>query len=84
MAHYCKNCRHSPAIILKEAIGFFGPEGLGLEVKEEMQGETECSASLKAAKGYIYIKACKTENGSEVEVETRKWDDHVTQFLEKV
>ncbi len=83
MAHYCKICRYPPAKILQEAIEFFGPDGLGLQVKEKVQEKNECSASLKAGNIYIYIKACEKENGSEVEVETCKWDDHVTQFLEK-
>ena len=85
MAHYCKICRYPPVIILQEAIEFFGPDGLGLQVKERVQEKNECSASLKADNIYIYIyiKACEKENGSEVEVETCKWDDHVTQFLEK-
>lgn len=84
MAHYCKNCQHPPAIVLHEAIRFFGPEGLGLQVKENVQEKTECSASLKADNGYVYVKASERDRGSEVEVETREWDEQVTQFLEKV
>ena len=84
MAHYCKNCQSPPSIILQKAIEFFGPDGLGLQVKEEIQEKTECSASLKARNGHIYVKACEIEKGSEIEVETRDWDEHVTQFLEKV
>ncbi len=84
MAHYGKNSRSAPAIVVREAVNFFGSEGLGLPIKEEIKDKNECCASFECGDGHIFVKACKKEKGSEVEVETHRWDDHVQQFLEKI
>lgn len=84
MAHYCKNCKYSPGVVLQEAIKFFGPDGLGLRIKEEVKERKEYCACLEADKGHIFIKARRKEKGTEVEVETHKWDHELKQFLEKV
>lgn len=84
MAHYCKNSKSNPSTILQEAVKFFGPDGLGLQVKEEVEGKDECCASLSSSSRHIFVKAIKNGKGSEIEVETSKCDKHVEQFLEKV
>ena len=84
MAHYCKDCKHAPAIIIKKAIKFFGPDGLGLRLKEEVKEIGMCCASLEGEDSHIFLKASKNKKGSEIEVEAYKLDQHAEQFLEIV
>lgn len=80
MARYGKQSKLSPARVLEKAHAFFGPGGLGLEVKE--QGE-DC-ATFEGGGGYVFVSACEKGPGSEVELETREWDYQVKQFMEKI
>lgn len=88
MARYGKDSKLSPARVLEKAHEFFGPGGLGLEVKE--QGE-DC-ATFEGGGGHVFVQACKKGpalsgvegSGSEVELETREWDYQVRQFMEKI
>jgi hypothetical protein len=82
MTRYCKNCNRQPDAIVREAVKFFGPRGLGLTVKEEERTKDPCFACLSSDTGYIYITASKNESGSELEMETSDLDSQARQFLE--
>jgi hypothetical protein len=82
MTHYCKNCDSSPDTIIREAVKFFGPQGLGLTVKEEEQKNDPCFVCLSSDAAYIYITASKKERGSELELETSALDSQAKQFME--
>ena len=84
MTHYCKNCNHPPDTIVREAVKFFGPRGLGLTIKEEEQTKDPCFVCLSSDTEYIYITASKKGNGSELELETSELDSQARQFLEKI
>jgi hypothetical protein len=80
MARYGKESKQSPAQVMKKAIEFFGPGGLGLEIKEE--GE-DC-ASFEGGGGHVFVQVCEKGRGSEVDLETREWDYQVKQFMGKI
>ena len=88
MARYGKESKLSPAKVIEKALGFFGPSGLGLEVKEEVEG----CATFEGGGGHVFVSACEKGpalsgvegKGSEVELETREWDYQVKQFMGKI
>jgi hypothetical protein len=96
MAHYGKESKLSPAKVLEKAHEFFGPDGLGLEVKD--QGE-DC-ATFEGGGGHVFVQVCEKGpalspsislrtsgvegSGSEVELETREWDYQVKEFMGKI
>jgi hypothetical protein len=88
MARYGKESKLSPDKILEKAIEFFGPDGLGLEVKEQGEG----CATFEGGGGHVFVQACekgpalrlRSGQGSEVDLETREWDYQVKQFMGKI
>jgi hypothetical protein len=80
MARYGKESKQSPAQVMKKALEFFGPGGLGLEIKEEGEG----CASLEGGGGHVFVQVCEKGRGSEVDLETREWDYQVKQFMGKI
>jgi hypothetical protein len=80
MARYGKESKLSPDKVLEKALEFFGPDGLGLEVKEEVEG----CATFEGGGGHVFVSACEKGKGSEVDLETREWDYQVKQFMGKI
>jgi hypothetical protein len=80
MARYGKESRLSPTKIMEKALGFFGPGGLGLKVKEQGEG----CATFEGGGGHVVVQACEGGKGSEVDLETREWDYQVKQFMGKI
>ena len=70
----------SPEEAIKEAVKFFGPEGYGLEVKEE----APTCATFEGGGGSVVVTACTEEKGTSVELESREWDYQVKQFAGKL
>jgi hypothetical protein len=63
---------------------FFGPNGLGMHIKEDLLAEDGHSVFFKSDSCHIYMKVSSKGNESEVEVENRDCDEQVKQFLETV
>ena len=88
MARYGKESRLGPAKVMERALEFFGPGGLGLEIKEQGEG----CATFEGGGGYVLVEACEKGpalsgvegKGSEVDLETREWDYQVKQFMGKI
>jgi len=80
MAHYGKESKLSPAKVLEKAVEFFGPGGLGLEVKEKGGG----CARFEGGGGHVFIEVCRKGKGADVDLETREWDYQVKQFMNKI
>ena len=78
--NYEKKIKHEPAKVLQEAIHFFGPGGMGLDIVEQ----DETHASFEGGGGYVYVRFREEEKSWQVEVETREWDYNVQKFLEKI
>jgi hypothetical protein len=77
MRRVTKQTKSSPEEVLERAKRFFGPEGLGLEVK----GECETDARFEGGGGYVYVEVCGVEGGTEVTIEEREWDYQLKEFL---
>jgi hypothetical protein len=65
---------------LEKALQFFGPDEVGLEVKE--QGED--FACFEGGGGHVFVQACQKGPGSEVDLETREWDYQAKKFMGKI
>jgi hypothetical protein len=70
--------RRSPAEIVEKAIVFFGPAGLGLDVRERGQD----TATFVGGGGYVTVRASARADGSEITVEAREWDHDVRRFVD--
>ncbi len=70
----------SPAEVVKRAVKFFGPDGYGLEVKEE----DNCCGYFEGGGGSVRVIASTEKKGSTVELESREWDYQVKEFIKKV
>ena len=66
--------------VIEKAVVFFGPGGLGLEVKER----AECCARFEGGGGFVFVQAVERDKGSDVDVESREWDYQVKEFLHKI
>ena len=64
-----KESKLSPTKVLEKTIEFFGPDGVGLEVKEHDEG----CARFEGGGGHVFVQVCKGENGTEVDLESREW-----------
>lgn len=81
MANYCKHCGERASTVLQNAVEFFGPDGLGLKVKDQSNDEKECCACFVEDNGHIYVKATAKGKGSEVEVRSYNLDEQAKRFL---
>jgi hypothetical protein len=68
--------------ILAQAIAYFGPEGLGLEVTRQ----DDASVYLEGSGGHVSVAVqSQTEQGAtDVDIESREWDWHAQQFLGEI
>lgn len=80
VARYSKKSNFGPAKALQEAIHFFGPGGIGLDVQEC----TDDCARFAGGGGQVLVQVCEANEGSKVEMETHEWDYDVQQFLERI
>ncbi len=80
MARYAKETNLGVEKITQKAITFFGPGGLGLEIKKR---EGNCLL-FEGGGGHVFIQASDKGKGCEVELETREWDYPVKEFLESI
>ena len=69
----------SPEEAIKRAAEFFGPEGYGLEIKNQT---ADCA--YFEGSGGVNVTACTEEKGSSVELESREWDYQVKEFIRKI
>jgi hypothetical protein len=70
----------SPEEAVKRAVQFFGPEGYGLEIKEE----SETGASFEGGGGGVSVSASTEDGKTTVELASREWDYQIRQFVKKI
>lgn len=70
----------NPEEVVKRAVNFFGPKGYGLEVKEQ----SESCAYFEGGGGGVEVTACKKENETSVELQSREWDFQIKEFIDKI
>lgn len=80
MPRYGKESSHGAEDVIKKARIFFGPGGVGLQIKDEGQ----CCITFEGGGGHVHIDVTTKEKGSDVEIETREWDYQVKEFLKKI
>ncbi len=76
MLSMSKNTHLKPEDVIKKAVSFFGPKGLGLIIKEE----DACSVTLEGGGGGVYVAAAAAEKGTEVNIEAREWEIQAKKF----
>jgi hypothetical protein len=83
MIHVSTETRHTPAQVLARAVSYFGAEGLGLEIKQQAAD----SLLFQGGGGYVQVRtsqAAETNNKTTVDIESREWEHHAEQFLDRV
>jgi hypothetical protein len=79
MALYSVETRVTPVDAIGDAVAYFGPGGLGLEVTQQ----DACCACFEGGGGHIYVTATAGTKTT-VALETREWDYHVRQFMRDI
>jgi len=78
MINMGKQTKRSPAEVVAKAVTFFGPNGVGLEIKEQ----TENSAQFEAMGGFVTLQVVEAEGGRfDVSVFGREFDYQIKQFV---
>ena len=72
--------KHSPEKTIEEAVAFFGPDGYGLEVKENMADH----AFFTGGGGSVTITVKPEDNKTAVDIVSNEWDYQVQQFIDKI
>ena len=80
MTRYGKTSHLSLVDVMQKSENFFGPKGLGLDIKEH----TVARAAYEGGGGYVVVAMTPATQGTEVEVDSREWDYQVEQFLTKI
>jgi hypothetical protein len=70
----------SPEEVLKKAVGFFGPGGNNMEMKEQKDG----CAYFEGGGGGVEVCTCPESSGSSVDIETREWEYQVKEFARMI
>ena len=70
--------RLSPEEVVKRAVVFFGPGGLGLAIKD--QGPTY--ALLEGGGGHVEIRSSPLKKGASVEFVSQEWEIQVKKFID--
>jgi hypothetical protein len=79
MPRYGFETNKSAEGVVAAAIAFFGEGGLGLRAEE--QGG--CCAYFEGGGGFVRVTARHGAQRTEVDLETREWDQQVLQFIRK-
>ncbi len=80
MLKLSKASKLSPEEVIKRAVKYFGPEGYGLEVREQ----SDESAYLEGGGGSVSVTACTEGKETSIELVSREWDYQVKEFLGKL
>jgi hypothetical protein len=70
----------SPEKAIEQAVVFFGPDGYGLEVKENYKDH----AYFVGGGGSVAITADTKDKKTTVDIVSREWDFQVQEFLKKI
>ena len=69
----------SPEKAIERAVAFFGPDGYGLEVKENMANH----AFFVGGGGSVTITVKPEDKKTSVDIVSQEWDFQVHEFIEK-
>jgi hypothetical protein len=82
MRTFKKESRLTASTVLQEAIRYFGPEGLGLQ----LTAHTAVTANFVGGGGYVEVKAgtAMQDKRTSVEIRTVEWCYHAERFLDQL
>ena len=70
----------SPEAAVEQAVAFFGPDGYGLEVKENYKNH----AYFEGGGGSVAITISVKDEETSVDIVSQEWDFQVQEFAEKI
>lgn len=76
---YGAETRMKAGDVLQEAVRFFGPEGLGLQIT----GRTLTSVRLEGGDGYVDVQV-RVGPRTEVDMVLHEWEAHAAPFLRQI
>ena len=79
MARYGLETDKSPEEVIDQAVGFFGREGIGLNITERK----ECCISFEGGGGHVFLTVSQ-DGKTDVELVTREWDYDVKRFVRQI
>jgi hypothetical protein len=77
---YTRQSNLTPEEALQEAIHFFGPSGIGLQVKSYEEHDVR----LEGQRGHVFVHITRQGVGCDIEIETYEWERDVQRFLEGI
>jgi hypothetical protein len=72
--------RKDPTKVLDQAVEFFGPQGLGLEVRRRAADSVYFAGSI----GHVQVTAIAENDSTDVDIESQEWEYDAKRFLEKI
>jgi len=70
----------TPEAAIMQAHKFFGPGGLGLQVKDQ----SATYARFEGGGGSVEVSACAEEKRTKVELVSQEWEYQVKEFISKI
>ncbi|MBI2909023.1 MAG: hypothetical protein HYX92_15375 [Chloroflexi bacterium] len=70
----------TPEAATQAAVSFFGPEGLGLTVRDRR----ERCVQFEGGGGLVEVSTCEDGKATKVEVTSQEWDAEVKEFVRKI
>lgn len=82
MARYSVETDKSAQEVIDQAIEYFGPAGVGLQITEQ----EPCCVRFIGGGGYVSVATIEIEQEKQtaVELEAREWEYHVKRFMQKL
>jgi hypothetical protein len=79
MIRLATRTRQQPDRVIQVAVAFFGPAGLGLEVKDR----AERCATFEGGGGFVAVEAAvpETASATDVVVDAREWEHDARRFV---
>jgi hypothetical protein len=81
MINMGKKSKLKPEEVISKALTYFGPSGVGLDIKEQ----SDCYARFEAMGGFVTVEAEKSDGkGSEVSIIGREFEYQIRQFIGEI
>lgn len=76
---YSVKAKGAPAEVMREAVEFFGPNGIGLSIQENVPG----TVTLTAPDGFVTVQLANSRP-AELEITTQEYDYDVQRFIKRI
>lgn len=75
-----KKSKKDAMYVVKSAVDYFGPKGLGLEAERNGSDEVK----FTGAGGHVLVRVTPLQSGSDIDIQTQEFDHDAKQFLYKI